>query len=109
MPSPVSGFSQRVTVPQHGETLGPLMGGARMGIRVKKLVLYCPDGTDPGIAANTDTVYVGENKSSAFPLQPGAWTEMLDVNPFDVGCRSDTASQLLFFHFGGGEVDDRKR
>ncbi len=106
MASPVAGDAARVTVPvKTSGLIGTLLNYPRMRVRVERIVLYCPDGTDPGIPANTDTVYVGPNKAAAFPLQPGAWTEMQNVNPFDIACVTATASQLLFIHFGGG-IDD---
>lgn len=66
--------------------------------------IYCPDGTDPGIAANTDTVYVGPNKSAAFPIAPGGWKDFEDVDPALVSFMCATANQLVFFAFGGSYV-----
>jgi len=103
----VKGLSKRAIVPQTEQLLGSnIIGGPRIKVRVRRMVFYCPDGSDPGIPANTDTVYVGPNRTSDFPIQPGAWTEMQDINPWDVAIRCATSNQLVFFHFGGGIVGE---
>lgn len=69
---------------------------------VEELILYCPDGTDPGIAANTVTVYVGPNKTSGFPLAPGSAVPMRNVRLSEVTIDDrGTSGQLVLYIFGG--------
>src|SRR5580693_3335697 len=79
----------------------------RMG-RVRSISFYCPDGTDPDsgtnptLAANTHTVFVGPNGTAGWPLAPGAWKTFEDVDPGDVMIdEKGFSGQHIFFEYGG--------
>ena len=78
---------------------------ARPGLGISRTFsVYSPDGSDPnGDAANTDTIFVGPNGSSDWPLAPGAWKDFDCVDPAEMGFRTaaGTAGQILRYAYGG--------
>ena len=108
MPGPLAGWSGRLaldataglrTLQDYGKAF-PGMGQTRI------LSVYAPDGSDPGIAANTATVFVGPNRTTGWPLAPGAWKDFDDVDPADMSFDSaGNSGQVVFVAYGGRPVD----
>jgi len=77
---------------------------------VDTITFYTPDGSEgtyAGVAipANTVVVKVGANKTAGFPMPPGSWHKLRNVNPADIMVDSGgVASQLVFFTFGGPPI-----
>ncbi len=75
--------------------------------RCRTFSVYCPDGTDPGIPANTVVVYVGPNNSAGWPIAPGGWKDFDDVDPATMAFRTTAASQLIFYSYGGTPAGEK--
>lgn len=106
--SPVGGSASVETSGKgRSQKMGTLLGGSGFAPfdRLVEVTLYCPDGSDPNISANTDTVYVGPNGTAAFPLGPGGTLTIVTSNPYAIGIACATDSQLVFLSWGDG-VDD---
>jgi hypothetical protein len=74
--------------------------------KVYEVTVYCPDGSDPNIAANTDTVYAGPAGTAGWPLGPGATKTWYWVNPWDMAFKCASASQKVYITFGGSKPTD---
>jgi hypothetical protein len=101
VPSILTGDAYKVTTATRVSKLTTLLN-SRAGPRRRawRVVLYCPDGGDPGIAANTDTVYAGPDGKAAFPIRPGGTVTFTNVYPWDIAMISATAAQLVFIAWG---------
>lgn len=108
MPGILAGDSNFVTPTTVASTLGALARWSRVKVKARNVTLYTPDGSDGtnGPAANTDVVWVGPNKTTGFPLGPGKAVTIWNVNPYDIGVTSPSASQKLYFVFGGDDATD---
>jgi hypothetical protein len=105
----IEGDSGVIAVPAQ---VGPLelknlLQGLYLGMKVRAITFYAPDGTDPPgtgtLAANSATLFVGPNGAAGFPLAPGAvlTLEDVDVSRCAIANPTKAAGQNVFFAYGG--------
>ena len=85
--------------PSKVATLGQL--GAIPRRPAWRVTVMCPDGSDPGVPANIDTVYAGPAGQAALPIGPGKSRTFTAVLPGDVQLVCATANQVAFVDWGG--------
>ncbi|MCI4357351.1 MAG: hypothetical protein L3K18_09520 [Thermoplasmata archaeon] len=101
MPRILSGGAYRLVTLKAPSKVSALIGSSGPNRAAWRVTLMCPDGSDPNVPANVDTVFVGPNGSTAVPLGPGKARTFTAVNPWMIGISCATLGQVVFIDWGG--------
>ena len=97
----LQGAAYRLVATSTPSKVSTLVGSRGPHRAAWRVTLQCPDGSDPNVAANTDTVFAGPAGSNAVPIGPGKARTFTAVDPWDVQISCPTASQVVFIDWGG--------
>ena len=105
------GDSNAVTIPTAGgpvtyRALARQDGPRGEKGKVYEVTVYCPDGSDPNIAPNTDTVYAGL-QGPPVPPRPGLHQDVELGQPVGHGLPVRLGrARIVFVTFGGSKPRD---